>query len=703
MSELIHYQINNELALIGLARAPVNALGQPLRAALLGACERAAADPAVRAIILYGANGLFSAGADISEFGSDASFAAPDLPGLLLRLTEIDKPLVAAIGKLALGGGLELALACGYRIGEPATRIGLPEINLGLLPGAGGTQRLPRLIGAESALNMILSGEQIDALQANLLDILDSVADSAENLLDTACAYARGLIAAQAPAQPAAPYPNPATELPDGFFIQYRAEHESRWRSRLAPRLVLAAVEAACDLPLAEGLAREHALFKQAEASPQSAALRHVFFAEREAGKVPGIDASTPLRPINKVAVIGAGTMGGGIAMNFVNAGIPVTLLERQGEALDRGLTQIRNNYEISVKRGKLSETQVQQRMALLQGTLDYADLADADLVIEAVFEKMEIKQEVFRTLDQVCKPGAILATNTSSLDVDEIAGVTGRPQDVIGLHFFSPANVMRLLEVVNAAKTAPDVLATTLKIAKRIGKLPVVSGVCFGFIGNRMLEPYAREAHRLVLEGATPAQVDGVLTGLDLNMGVLSMLDLAGIDVNFLVRQSNLAATRHDPSYHILGNELYALGRYGQKTGHGFYRYEGRQRQDDYEVVAIAERLAGELQVSRRPVGDQEIHDRCLFMLINEGIQLLDEGIALRASDIDLVWINGYGFPAHLGGPMHYAETVGLDKVLAGIQRYRQELGAYGEMWFQPASLLERLVAAGKTRIERI
>ncbi|MCY1403161.1 Fatty acid oxidation complex subunit alpha [compost metagenome] len=417
---------------------------------------------------------------------------------------------------------------------------------------------------------------------------------------------------------------------------------------------------------------------------------------------MPGVDASTQLRQIEKVAVIGAGTMGGGIAMNFLNAGIPVTILESQGDALDRGLERIYQNYASSLKRGKLRAEQVRQRMDLLTGTLDYADLADADLVIEAVFEKLEIKQQVFRTLDRVCKPGAILATNTSSLDVDQIAGVTCRPKDVIGLHFFSPANVMRLLEVVNARKTAPDVLATTLQLARRIGKIPVVSRVCFGFIGNRMLEPYAREAQRLVLEGASPAHVDGVLTGLDLNMGVLSMLDLAGLNVNFLVRDANRAAIAHDESYCRIGDELYALGRYGQKTGSGFYRYEeGRRRRDDFEVIALAERLAGELQIQRRPIDDQEIHDRCLLMLINEGIQLLDEGIALRASDIDLVWINGYGFPAHLGGPMYYAEQLGLDKVLAGIQRYRKELGAYGEMWFQPAPLLERLVAAGKTRIE--
>ncbi|WP_044875341.1 3-hydroxyacyl-CoA dehydrogenase NAD-binding domain-containing protein [Pseudomonas sp. LFM046] len=703
MSDLIHYRLEDGVALIGLDREPVNALGQSLRCALAEACERAAMDPGVQAIILYGEHGLFSAGADIREFGTDASFAEPDLPSTLVRLTEIHKPMIAAIGKLALGGGLELALACGYRIAEPGARLGLSDINLGLLPGAGGTQRLPRLIGAESALNLILSGEHIDAERARLLGILDRIAPSAEALLDEARAYAQELIDCSAPARPAEAWPEPTEGLPDDFLARYRAEHEPRWKSRLAPRLVLSALEAACLLPQEEGLARELALFKEAEASRQSKALRHVFFAERESARIPGVSADIPLRPISKVAVVGAGTMGGGIAMNFANAGIPVALLELSGSALDRGLTQIRSNYEISVKRGKLSIEQVQQRMDLLFGTLDYADLYDADLVIEAVFEKLEVKQQVFRTLDQVCKPGAILATNTSSLDVDAIAATVSRPQDVIGLHFFSPANVMRLLEVVRGKATAPDVLASTMIIARRVGKLPVISGVCFGFIGNRMLEPYAREAHRLVLEGATPAQVDGVLTGLDLNMGVFSMLDLAGVDVNFLVRDANRAAIAHDQSYCRLGDELYGLGRYGQKTARGFYLYEGRNRKDDQEVVALAERLAGELQIPRRPIGNQEIHDRCLFMLINEGIQLLDEGIALRASDIDLVWINGYGFPAHLGGPMHYAEQLGLDKVLAGIRHFRQALGEYGEMWFTPAPLLERLVAAGHPRIERV
>jgi len=703
MSDLIHYRIEDGLALIGFARPPVNALGQPLRAAIIDACERAAADVRVQVIILYGEHGIFCAGADITEFGTDASFAEPDLPSMLVRLTKIHKPTVAAIGKLALSGGLDLALACGYRIGEPDTRVGLSEINLGLLPGASRNPSLPGIIGAESVLKLILSGQQIDAECARTIGILDRIATGTEQLLDEARAYANELIDRCASARPADAWSMPGQDLSADFLSLYRTKYEPHWKSRLAPRLVLPSLEAACLLPLDQGLSRELALFKHAESSGQLKALRHVFFAERETGRIPGIEEDIALRKVNKVAVIGAGTMGGGIAMNFANAGIPVALLDLNGEALGQGLMQIRKNYEVSVKRGKMTVEQLEQRMDLLFGTLDYDDLFDADVVIEAVFEKMEIKQQVFLALEKVCKPGAILATNTSSLDVDVIAATVSRPQDVIGLHFFNPANVMRLLEVVRGKATAPDVVATIMNIAKRIGKLPVISGVCFGFIGNRMLEPYAREAHRLVLEGATPAQVDGVLTGLDLKMGVFRMLDFAGIDVSFLIRNSNGAATAYDKSYCRLGVELYALGRYGQKTGRGYYLYEGHNCKEDDEVVVLAERLANELEVPRRPIDSQEIHDRCMFMLINEGIQLLSEGIAMQASDIDLVWINGYGFPAHLGGPMHYAEQIGLNKVLAGIQYYRDVLGEYGHMWFQPAPLLERLVAVGKTRIEII
>lgn len=703
MTTLIDYRLDGEVALIGLARPPVNALGQPLREALAEAFERAIADSQVRVLVIHGQGRAFSAGADISEFGSTAAFAAPGLASLLNRLAASPKPLIAAISGTALGGGLETALACGYRISTAQAILGLPETRIGLLPGAGGTQRLPRLIGAEAALEMILSGEPVSASQALALGLIDRLIADGEDLLAAATEFARNLIAESVPAQRPWRFSDPAQGLPASFFEDYAAARARRWKGQLAPLLALEAVRAACAGSLQEGLAIEQALFKQVESSAQSAALRHQFFAQREALKISGVDKNTPLLPVGHVAVIGAGTMGGGIAMNFANAGIPVTLLELKGEALDRGLAHIRKQYDSSVKRGKLTPQQLEGRMSLITGTLEYADIAQVDLVIEAVFESLSIKQNVFRILDEVCKTGAILATNTSTLDVDLIAAVTRRPQDVIGLHFFSPANVMKLLEVVRGRETSPQVLATTLDLARRIGKTAVVSGVCFGFIGNRMLEPYAREAHRLVLEGATPAQVDGVLTELGLAMGVLSMYDLAGIDVGYLVRESRREAIAHDASYFKLADELYAHGHYGQKTGRGFYRYEGRDRVEDYEVVASAEVLASELGITRRVISNEEIHDRCLFMLINEGVQLLDEGIAERSGDIDLVWINGYGFPAWLGGPMHYAEQLGLGRVLAGIERYREQLGEYGQMWFEPASLLKRLVAANQARIQRL
>lgn len=701
MSELIHYHVEDGLALIGLNRPPVNALGQALRAALNVACDRAVADPKVQAIILYGSP--FSAGADISEFGSAASHAEPSLPEMLLRLSQIDKPLIAAIDGMALGGGLELALACAYRIAIPDAVLSFPEVKLGLLPGAGGTQRLPRLIGAEAALDLIVSGNPIEAERAIKSGIVDRLAKNSLTLLDEACTFASELLTSGAPIRPTERFSAPGTGLSSTFFADYQAKNASRWKGRQAPQRVVAAVQAACELSFTKGLERETELFNEAEASQESQALRHVFFAEREAGRISGIDSETALRPIKKVAVIGAGTMGGGIAMNFVNAGIPVILLEAKPDALERGLKQIRGNYEISVQRGKINQRQLERYMGRLKGTLDYADLTDVDLVIEAVFENLEIKQNVFRTLDEVCKPGAILASNTSTLDVDAIAAVTRRPQDVIGLHFFSPANVMRLLEVIRARETAPDVLATTLKLARRIGKIAVVSGVCFGFIGNRMFEPYSREAYRLLLEGATPTQIDKVLTDHGLAMGMLAVQDLAGIDVGHFIRESRREFINHDPSYCRLGDELYALGRFGQKTKAGFYRYRGRDRVSDPEVITLAQSVATELHIERRDISDLEILERCLFGLINEGIQLLDEGIALRSGDIDLVFINGYGFPSWRGGPMHEAECFGLEHLLARIEYYRRELSSHGEMWFQPAPLLKRLVAAGKTRIEKI
>ncbi|UTW08894.1 enoyl-CoA hydratase/isomerase family protein [Pseudomonas benzenivorans] len=702
MYTLIDYAVMDDLALIGLARAPVNAMGHGLRGELLSALRDACADPAAKAIVIYGRDLPFCAGADIVEFEVGGFWQEPSLPELLNELSCSSKPVIAAIAGLALGGGLELAMACGYRISEPKARLSLPEINLGLLPGAGGTQRLPRLIGAEQALELMLSGQPVNAGRALELGLLDRVAGSASSLRDEACAFARELLTGNAPAQPSSRHPQPGSALPIDFFSTYATQKAGKCAGQVAPQMILSAVQAACELPLQEGLTLELGLFTDAMASPQSKALRHLFFAEREAGKVPNLDSNLPLRPINKVAVIGAGTMGGGIAMNFVNIGIPVLLLEQKAEALERGLGQIRKNYEITAKRGKLTQEQVEQRTSLLSGSLDYADLADADLVIEAVFESMDVKRQVFMTLDKVCKPGAILSTNTSTLDVDQIAAFTSRPQDVIGLHFFSPANVMRLLEIVRGKETAPDVLATALKLGKQIGKLGVVSGVCHGFIGNRMLEPYSREAYRLLLEGASPAQVDRVLTALGFNMGVLSMYDLVGIDVGYLIRTPMRAVLGEDPSYCRLADELYALGRFGQKTGRGTYIYEGRERQDDSEVLAMTEGLAAELGIERRVISDQEIHDRCLFALINEGIQILDEGIALRAGDIDLVWTCGYGFPTWLGGPLHYAEHLGLSRVLEGLRHYRAQLGAYGELWFKPAPLLEQLVAAGLNRINK-
>ncbi|MCL7462963.1 3-hydroxyacyl-CoA dehydrogenase NAD-binding domain-containing protein [Pseudomonas sp. NW5] len=702
MLPLIDYRQAPPLALIGLNRAPVNALGHALRQELQVAVRQACADPAIQAVVIHAPALPFSAGADISEFGHSRFTAQPSLPELLIELAASPKPLIAAINTLALGGGLELALACGYRIAAPNARLGLPEISLGLLPGAGGTQRLPRLIGVEPALALMQSGQPISAARALELGLVDCLASRAETLPDEACAYAHALLARQAAPFPDYPHPDPGQTVSASFFADYLHQHQGSWKGREAPRTLLEAVHTACQQPLAAGLAHEQALFMAAIDSPQSQALRHLFFAEREAGKVPGIEASLPLRPIRQVAVIGAGTMGGGIAMNFANRGLPVVLLEQTREALDRGLAQIRNNYEISARRGKLSAAEVEQRMACLTGSLDYADLAEADLVIEAVFESMAVKRQVFTTLDAVCKPGAILASNTSTLDIDAIAACTQRPQDVLGLHFFSPANVMRLLEVVRGQATAPDVLATALKLGKQLGKLPVVSGVCYGFIGNRMLEPYSREAYHLLLEGASAAQIDRVLTEFGFNMGVLSMYDLVGIDVGYLIRTPMRAILSQDPSYCRLADELYALGRYGQKSGRGTYLYAGRERQDDPEVQALAERLATELGITRREISDQEIHERCLFMLINEGLKILDEGIALRAGDIDLVWTCGYGFPDWRGGPLHYAEQIGLAHVLATLQKYRTQLGDYGALWFQPAALLERLVAAGQTHISR-
>ncbi len=694
----VHYTLRDRTAIITIDNPPVNGLGQAVRAGLQEAFRRASADPAVDAIVLASANGSFCAGADIAEFASGNFTAEPELPPLLVEMEESDKPIIAAIDGVALGGGLELALACDYRIAEPNARLGLPEVNLGLLPGAGGTQRLPRFTGAEAALEMITTGKPVTAAKALSMGFVDRLHEGEGALLDAAVEFAGQLLADNAPLRSCARMEVDTSALPGDFFDTRRAEVARKQRGFLAPTACIDAVEAACTLPLAQGLERERELFAYLVASPQARAQQHLFFAERAAARVPGVPRDTAAREIRQVAVIGAGTMGGGIAMNFLNAGIPTTVLDLDEASLQRGVAAIRNNYSISVQRGRLDEAAVESRMALLNPVTEYSAIADADLVIEAVFERMDIKQAVFRQLDAVCRPGAILASNTSTLDVDAIAAVTRRPQDVIGMHFFSPANVMRLLEVVRGRETAADVIVTAQKTGRRIGKLPVVVGVCFGFVGNRMLEPYGREAMRLVLEGASPAQVDGVLTDFGLAMGLCAMSDLAGIDVGYLARQGHLADFAHDPGYAIVADRLYAAGHYGQKTGRGFYCYDGRQRSDNPEVEQLAVAAAAELGIQRREISDQEILERCLYPLVNEGAQILDEGIASRASDCDLVYVNGYGFPAWRGGPMQWADEIGLDTVLAGMNRYREQLGDYGRDWFQPATLLQRLVDAGES-----
>lgn len=696
MTARVTYRRDGDIAILSLNQPPVNALGQPMREGLQQAFRKALADDQVTAIIIASEAKIFCGGADISEFGTDRAFATPSLPSLLEELEASTKPVVAAIQGSALGGGLELAMACDYRIADTKARLGLPEVNLGLIPGAGGTQRLPRLAGVNLALDMTTSGKPIDAEQAESEGLIDRLSEGV--LLDSALAYARELIDAGAPVRSCGDIRIDMHVFPASGFNDFRAAIARKTRGFFAPERCIQAIEAACKLPLAEGLAREQALFRECMNTPQARAQQHLFFAEREALKVRGVAPATKPRAIRSVAVIGAGTMGGGIAMNFANAGIPVKMLELKQDALDRGLATIRTNYEISARKGRITAAQVGQRMALLEGTLSYDDLANADLVIEAVFESMEVKQAVFSRLDEVCKPGAILASNTSTLDLDRIASFTSRPQDVIGLHFFSPANVMRLLEIVRGEQTADDVIVTALQVAKTIRKVPVVVGVCFGFVGNRMLEPYGREAHRLLLEGATPAQVDKVLTDFGLAMGPLSTFDLAGNDVTFLVRESRRDAIAHDPSYNKLGDELYQLGRYGQKTGRGFYIYQGRDKKEDPELIQLAESVARDLGIERREISDQEIYERCVYMLINEAADILSEGIASRPGDCDLVWVNGYGFPAWRGGPMQYADEIGLGTVLEGIEKYRRELGEHGEMWFQPSNLLRELVAAGKS-----
>ena len=685
------------IAYIELMAPPINALGLEMRQALTSSIHELEADDSVAVIVLLSALPLFSGGADIVEFRTGTVWEQPDLPTLCLSIKHCTKPVIAAIEGPAMGGALEMALACDYRVATPDALMGLPEVKLGLLPGAGGTQRLPRIAGLEAATQMILSGDPVKGDFALSCGLVDQLFERDEAFLDHVLSFATEVADRDDGKRSCA---NRQVSHPDanGFITDYRNRIAAKTANLVAPQRCLQSILAACELPLTEGLAQEKAGFAELLDTPQSRAGRHLFFAERECTKVPGVAKTERPRDIASVAVIGAGTMGRGIAIAFLQEGYPVTLLETTQDALDQGLSQITQNFQRAVAKGRLSAERAEALSSKATGTLDYADLADTDLIIEAAFENMAVKHTIFAALDKHAKPGAILASNTSTLDLDAIAAVTSRPQDVIGLHFFSPANIMRLLEIVRGAKTAPDVIATAIKVAKKIRKLPVTVGVCYGFVGNRMLEPYFREGSRLLLEGATPKQVDDVLERFGMAMGIHAMADLAGIDVGARVRQERRSEIAHDPTYQAVQDKLFAMDRLGQKTGRGSYRYEGRTRIEDSEIVKISAELAAQHGVTQRSIDDQEILERCFFPLINEGFLILEEGIATRPGDCDLIWVNGYGFPNWRGGPMHYADEIGLDHILDRMRHYQRMLGDYGEMWFTPARLLEELVAKGVT-----
>ncbi|HLX97308.1 MAG TPA: 3-hydroxyacyl-CoA dehydrogenase NAD-binding domain-containing protein [Roseiarcus sp.] len=677
--------IEDGVALVTIDSPPVNALSQAVREGLKRGVETAEANGAVKAIVIICGGRTFIAGADISEFGKPP--APPNLPGVLDRIENASKPVVAALHGTALGGGFEVALTAHYRIAVPSAKCGLPEIKLGLIPGAGGTQRLPRLIGVEKALDVILTGAPFGAREAKDWGVVDELAEEGK-LREGALAFARRLIAGRAPLKKVRDRSEklePARGKPE-IFEAIRKANARKFRGFEAWEKAIESVKNAVDLEFDEGMAKERAMFMALLSTTQSKAQRYVFFAERQAAKVADIGAGEPTRRIARVGVIGAGTMGGGIAMNFLSAGIPVAIVETSAQALDRGVSIMRKNYEATAKKGRLTMTEVGERMGRLEPTLDFGALADADLVIEAVIEDIELKKSVFERLDAIVKPGAIMASNTSYLDIDAIAAKTRRPEDVLGMHFFSPANVMRLLEIVRGEKTSRSTLATIVQLAPRIGKVGVVVGVAHGFVGNRMLSQRQREAMKLILEGATPTDVDRVLVDFGMPMGPFAMSDLAGLDIGWSAATSKRSTIRE-----ILCEE----GRRGQKTGAGFYDYdEARTPKPSAHVETIIREFAKSKGIERRKVGDAEILERCIYPMINEGAKILEEGKAQRASDIDVVWIYGYGWPVYRGGPMFHADTVGLEAILGKLKEFQGKFG--GD--FKPAALLEKLAAEGGT-----
>ena len=688
------YEVRGANALIRLDYPPVNGLGAALRQGLMQALDRALADGAVKAIVVTGSERAFSGGADVKEFGTPNAAREPRLPALIAAFENSPKPVVAAVAGVCMGGGLELALGAHYRVAKSDAQIALPEVKLGLLPGAGGTQRLPRAIGLEAALNMIVSGSVVPAAKLKGTALFDDVVDG--DAVAAAVALADKAVADKLPLKRVRDLKvkDPQAEA----FLQFaRNTVGAASKNFPAPLKCVEAVAMSVNKPIDEALRLERESFMSLMNTPESRALRHIFAAERAATKIADVSEDTALRPIKKVGIIGAGTMGGGIAMNFANAGIAVVILEMKQEALDKGLGTIRKNYDNTAKKGRITEAQVTERLALITPTLGYDAMKDVDLVIEAVFENMDVKQQVFKTLDEVCKPGAILASNTSALNLNTIAGFTRRPQDVIGLHFFSPANVMRLLEIVRGDKTAPDVLATCMAMAKTIKKIGVISGVCDGFIGNRMLAKYGAAANGLLMQGALPQQVDKALERFGFAMGPFRVGDLAGLDIGWAGRKRR-AAENPAAYQRVVADAICEKGRFGQKTGAGWYRYEPGARDPipDPVVTEIIESFRKERGITARKITDDEVVERCVFALVNEGARILDEKIAARASDIDVVYLNGYGFPQHRGGPMLHADIVGLPNVVRSLNRFGAEPGA--EAWWQPAPLLQKLADDGKS-----
>jgi 3-hydroxyacyl-CoA dehydrogenase len=689
------FDISDGVAILKFDNPPVNSFGLEMRRLVLSGLARAEADPAVEAVILIGSGKGFSGGADIREFGTPKSYAEPNLPTLLRTIEDSSKPVIAAIDGICMGGGLEMALACHYRVAVADALIALPEVKLGLLPGAGGTQRLPRAIGVEAALNMIVSAAPVSAEKLRGTALFDVIVEG--DLMTSALAFARSVIADH----------RGPRRLRDLDIRMPNAEAYCQFaRNTLksvagpypAPLACVEAVAAAVREPFDKGMKRERELFANLMQTTESAALRHIFQAERAASHIRDVPQSTAIRTIARVGVIGAGTMGGGITMTFINAGLPVVLVEATQDALDRGLATIRRNYQGALRKGTLDEASLEKRLALITPTLHYESLGDADLIVEAVFESMEVKKQVFEKLDGIAKSGAILATNTSALNLDAIAQFTQRPQDVIGLHFFSPAHVMRLLEVVRGGATAKDVLATAMALAKTLGKLAVVSGVCDGFIGNRMVARYGEAAHDLLIAGAQPQQIDAALQSFGMVMGPFRMSDLAGLDIGWAVRKRRAAVSPNQNRPNV-ADGLCEAGRLGQKTGAGWYRYEAGSRNaiPDPETDAIIERYRAQEGIKPRTVSDEEIVERCIYALVNEGARIVEQGIAQRSSDVDVVYLNGYGFPAYRGGPLFYADQMGLSDVARALRRIAASPGADSVFW-TPAPLLARLAQEGKT-----